>query len=75
MSEFDEVYAQYDGLGLAELVRKKEITPRELVEAAINRIEQLNPRLNAVILKMYDRALALSARKARHSVEKRGKST
>jgi amidase len=49
-------YENYDGLGLAELVRKKEVTPRELVEEAINRIEKLNPQLNAVIHKMYDLA-------------------
>ncbi|HEY8394868.1 MAG TPA: amidase [Thermaerobacter sp.] len=40
----------------AELVRKKEITPLELVEAAIQRIERLNPRLNAVVTPMYEEA-------------------
>ncbi|WP_034629279.1 amidase family protein [Desulfotruncus alcoholivorax] len=54
MSELS--YKDYDGLGLAELVKKKEIHPRELVEKAINRIEVLNPQLNAVINKMYDQA-------------------
>ncbi|MBW2041192.1 MAG: amidase [Deltaproteobacteria bacterium] len=49
-------YAQYDGLGLAELVRKKEVHPKELITAAIHRIEDLNPQLNAVIHKMYDLA-------------------
>lgn len=49
-------YDQYDGLGLAELVRKGEVRPVELVEEAIRRIETLNPRLNAVIHKMYDQA-------------------
>jgi Asp-tRNA(Asn)/Glu-tRNA(Gln) amidotransferase A subunit family amidase len=37
-------YSNYDGLGLAELVKKKEIKPAELVEAAIERIERHNPR-------------------------------
>ena len=55
MSGFSD-YDRYDGLGLAELVRKQEVTPRELVEEAISRIEQLNPQLNAVIHKMYDAA-------------------
>lgn len=55
VSNFDR-YDQYDGLGLAELVRQKKITPGELVEAAINRIEQHNSRLNAVIHPMYDAA-------------------
>ena len=47
-------YAQYDGLGLAGLVKKGEVTPAELVEEAISRIEKHNPTLNAVIYKMYD---------------------
>ena len=55
MSAFPE-YDQYDGLGLAGLVKKKEITPGELVEEAIARIERHNPQLNAVIHKMYDLA-------------------
>jgi len=49
-------YDKYDGLGLAELVRKKEVKPGELVEEAISRIEKINPQVNAVILKMYDQA-------------------
>jgi len=49
-------YGEYDGLGLAELVRRGEVTPGELVEEAISRIEKLNPHLNAVIHKMYDLA-------------------
>ncbi len=53
MTAFSE-YDKYDGLGLAALVRQKEIKPSELVEEAIDRIETLNPRLNAVIHKMYD---------------------
>ena len=49
-------YADYDALGLAELVRKREVTPVELVEAAIERIERHNPALNAVVFKAYDEA-------------------
>lgn len=55
MSGFSD-YDKYDGLGLAELVRKKEIKPSELVEEAISRIEKLNPQINAVIHKMYELA-------------------
>jgi amidase len=50
-------YDQYDGLGLAELVRKREVSPRELAQTAIERIDALNPRLNAVIHTLYDDAL------------------
>ena len=46
----------YDAIGLAELVRQGEITPLELVEDAINRIEKNNPQLNAVVTTMYDQA-------------------
>jgi amidase len=51
-----------DALALAELVRTKAVTPSELVEAAIARIERLNPALNAVILAMYDQAREAAAR-------------
>ncbi len=49
-------YIDYDGLGLAELVRRREVKPEELLEAAISRIESINPKLNAVVTKMYDEA-------------------
>lgn len=49
-------YDKYDGLGLAELVRNKEVKASELVEEAITRIERLNPQVNAVIHKMYESA-------------------
>ena len=55
MSDFAE-YAQYDAMGLAELVRQGQVTPADLVEAAISRIEATNGRVNAVVNKMYDRA-------------------
>ena len=47
-------YVRYDAMGMAELIRKKEITAGEVLEAAIDRIEKVNPSINAVILKMYD---------------------
>ncbi len=49
-------YSEYDGLGLAELVAKRAVTPGELVEAAIERIEHHNPTLNAVVYKGFDDA-------------------
>ncbi len=57
MSGFAE-YSNYDGLGLAELVRTGQVTPVELLETAIECIEACNPRLNAVVYKMYDIARA-----------------
>ena len=60
MSGFAE-YTRYDGLGLAELARKREVQPSELVEEAIRRIEAVNPQVNAVICEMYDLARAAVA--------------
>jgi amidase/6-aminohexanoate-cyclic-dimer hydrolase len=49
-------YERYDGLGLAELVRRKEVKPEEVLEAAIARIEARNPVVNAVVTRLYDEA-------------------
>src|SRR6201996_3722568 len=54
-------YAEFDGLGLADLVRKRQVSPAELVEAAIERIERHNSALNAVVHKAYDEARATAA--------------
>src|SRR4051794_33530291 len=51
-------YSDYDGLGLAELVRRREVSALELVDAAIERAERHNPALNAVVYKGYDEARA-----------------
>ena len=55
-------YGDLDGLALAELVRKGEVTALELVNEAISRIEELNPKLNAVVYEMYDHARELAAK-------------
>jgi len=44
----------HDATALAELVRAKEVSPVELVEAAIARAQAFNPKLNAIITPMYD---------------------
>lgn len=53
----------YDALGLAELVKRQEVTPLELIETAIGQIEQLNPLLNAVITPMFEQAREWARRK------------
>lgn len=53
MAGFKE-YDSYDALGLAELVQKREVSPQELCEEAISRIDRINPKVNAVIYRMYD---------------------
>jgi len=48
--------SSYDAMGLAELIRSKQIAPAEAVEDTIRKLEAVNPTLNAVIYKTYDRA-------------------
>ena len=47
---------ELDALGQAELVRRGDVTPLELVDAAIARVERVNPKLNAVVTPMFDLA-------------------
>jgi amidase len=51
-------FVKYDGMGQAELVRSGQVSSLELVEAAIARIEKINPILNAVVHKLYDEGRA-----------------
>jgi amidase len=51
-----------DATDLAELVRRRELTPGELVRATIARIETLNPRLNAVVTPMFEEATVAAER-------------
>ena len=55
-------YAEFDGLGLADLVRKKDVTPAELIECAIERTERHNGKLNAIVHKAYDMARAAATK-------------
>jgi amidase len=49
-------YPRYDALGLAEIIRRKQATPLEVVDAAIARIEAHGRPCNAVVHKTYERA-------------------
>jgi Asp-tRNA(Asn)/Glu-tRNA(Gln) amidotransferase A subunit family amidase len=49
-------YERYDALGLADLVRRGKVTALELLEAAIARVEARNPKINAVVMPLYDGA-------------------
>jgi len=55
MTSTDE-FAGLDATAQAELVRTGEVKPIELVEAAIERVERVNPEINAVVTPMYDLA-------------------
>src|SRR5262245_51600417 len=58
--------AELDAVAQAELVQRGELSPVELVDAAIVRIERLNPRIGAVILPAFERA----RQQARQQVDK-----
>src|SRR2546421_8132606 len=55
MAGFAE-YERYDGLGLAELVKTGHVTPEELLEAAMARVEARNSVVNAVTMPLHDYA-------------------
>ena len=47
-------YGNYDAVGLAELVRRKQVTPNELLDEAIARTAKIDPEINAVVVRHYD---------------------
>ena len=49
-------YDKYDGLGLAALVKRGDVSARDLLEEAILRTETIDPKINAVVMKHYDEA-------------------
>lgn len=49
-------YASYDGLGLADLVMRGEVTPQELTALASEAIRLLNPQLNVMAVSMQELA-------------------
>jgi Asp-tRNA(Asn)/Glu-tRNA(Gln) amidotransferase A subunit family amidase len=55
MGSFAE-YDQHDAIGLAALIAKREVSPLEVLDEAIARAEKYNPTINAITLKLYERA-------------------
>jgi Asp-tRNA(Asn)/Glu-tRNA(Gln) amidotransferase A subunit family amidase len=53
-----EQYRAHDGLGLAELVRSRQVSPTEVLETAIEAAERVNPTINALSQKLYDEGRA-----------------
>jgi amidase len=49
-------YGRYDAVGLADLVRKKEVSASELLDEAIARTAKVDREINAVVVKHYDHA-------------------
>ena len=54
----EQEYLAQDATGLAELVRRREATPEELLNLAIARAERTNPRLNAIVIRFDELARA-----------------
>ncbi len=57
----EQILWEYDAVGQADLVRRGEISPVELVDAAIARLERVNPKINCVAEKTYEQARAAAA--------------
>ncbi len=53
MSDLDD-YDAHDATALADLVRRGDASPQELLEMAIERAEACNPKINALSQKLYD---------------------
>lgn len=49
-------YLQYDATALADLIRRGEVSAGEVLEAAIDRAETVNPGINAICQPTYERA-------------------
>ncbi|MFW2381300.1 MAG: amidase [Acidimicrobiales bacterium] len=61
MSDVEKLLVTSDGLGLATAVARKEVSADELLNASIERIERLNPAVNAVVRPMFDQVQNVSA--------------
>ena len=59
--KFDD-YRKQDATGLAELIKKKEISAAEVLEAALARTEAVNPKVNAVVIEQFADAQAQVAK-------------
>ena len=60
---FDE-YRRHDATALAGLIAKREVSAKEVLETAIARAEQVNPAINAIVHKQYERARKAVGRRA-----------
>ena len=56
----NDILGQLDGVGIAELIRKKEVTALEVTEAAIARSQKMDPSIHAISENDYQRALTIA---------------
>ena len=59
-------YSQYDGLGLAEIIRKGDLSSTEAAELFIAAVKKVNPQINSVV-EVYDDALDIAKANAKAS--------
>ena len=53
-------FGNYDALGLARLIRTRDVSATEVMEAAIERVEAVNPRLNFTSVRCYELGRSLA---------------
>src|ERR1700736_7087992 len=51
-----EEYRKHDAVSLAGLIAKRQVSPKEVLEVAIGRAEQVNPAINAIVHQQYEQA-------------------
>ena len=56
----NNILSNIDTIELAKCIKEKQLSPLEAVMASIKRIEDVNPKLNAVIYKQYDAAIEMA---------------
>jgi amidase len=59
MNEDD--YLAQDAMGLADLIARREVSPAEVLEAALARMAKVNPKVNAITMDLSERARAEAA--------------
>jgi len=57
-------YEQHDALGLKALIDNREVSPTEVLEAAISRAEKSNPDINAIVTPLFEEAREVAAAKS-----------
>lgn len=61
-----EEYVRHDGLGLADLIRRKQVSRSEVVEAAVDVAQRCNPAINAICYEAFDHAREQAAARDRN---------
>lgn len=53
----DDVLSDFDAVKISELLRNKEISVSEVVQASVDRAKKVNPQLNAIVSECFENAL------------------